>query len=105
MPGVRIGCLTGEIVIVPTHISELYSGSPKNGQSLTIIETICVDASTPLLLVVISMGGKIIASWVQDNMTGAVVLAVPQMGYPNESSALAWLDQFFKHVDAGPASL
>ena len=50
-PGVRIGCSTGEIVIVPTHISELYSGSPKNGQSLTIIETICADASTPLLLV------------------------------------------------------
>jgi len=51
------------------------------------------------------MGGNIIASWVQDNMTGAVVLGVSQMGYPNESSALAWLDHFFKHVDAGPASL
>jgi len=43
-------------------------------------------------------------SWVQDNLSGAEVLAVSQMGYTNESIALAWLDHFIKHVDAGPNS-
>ena len=45
--GVRIGCSTGEIVVVPTEVKELYTASPENRKSLTIIKTICADGSTP----------------------------------------------------------
>ena len=97
---VIIVCSTGEILIVPTHIHELYTASLKNPQSLTIIETICANGSTPLPPVVICQGKKIIVSWVQDNLTGVEVLAVSQMGYTIESIALGWLAHFIKHVDA-----
>jgi len=87
--GGRIGCPTRVIIIVPTDIKELYTASPENRQSLTIIQTIYADGSTPLPPVVICSGENIIESWVQDNLRGAGVLAVSQMGYTNESIALA----------------
>jgi len=87
--GGRISCPTRVIIIVPTDIKKLYTSSPENRQSLTIIQTIYADGSTPLPPVVICSGENIIESWVQDNLTGAEVLAVSQMGYTNESIALA----------------
>ena len=100
--GVRVGCPTGEIVIVPTHVKELYTASPENRKSITIIETICADGSPPPPPVVICPGEKIMESWISDNLLGAEVIAVSQTGYTNENIALAWLDHFIKHVDAGP---
>jgi len=100
--GVRVGCPTGETVIVLTEIKELYTASPENRKSITIIETICADGSPPLPPVVICPGEKIMEDWVQDNLTGAEVIAVSQTGYTNESIAVSWLDHFIKHVDAGP---
>ena len=54
--GVIIVCSTGEILIVPTYIHELYTANLKNRQSLTIIETICANGSTPVPPVVICPG-------------------------------------------------
>jgi len=87
--GIRIGCSTGEIVIVLTHVKELYTVSPENRKSLTIIETICVDRSLPPPPVVISPGAKIMENWIHDNRTGAEVIAVSQTRYTNEKVALA----------------
>ena len=100
--GVRVGCPNGETVIVPTEIKELSTASPENRKSITIIETICADGSPPLPPVVICPGEKIMEDWVQNNVTGAEVIAVSQTGYTNESIAVSWLDHFIKHVDAGP---
>jgi len=100
--GVRVGCPTGGTVIVPTEIKELYTASPENCKSITILETICADGSPPLPPVVICPGEKIMEHWVQDNLTGVEVIAVSQTGYTNESIAVSWLDHFIKHVDAGP---
>ena len=44
---VRIGCPTGEIIFVPMEVTELYTTSPENRQSLTIMETISADGSPP----------------------------------------------------------
>jgi len=100
--GVRIGCPTGEIVVVPTHVKELYTASPENRKSLTIIETICADGSPPPPPVVICPGEKILENWIQDNLTGAEVIAVSQTGYANEGIALASLNDFIKYAGAGP---
>jgi len=100
--GVRVGCPTGETVIVPTEIKELSTASPENRKSITIIETICADGSPPLPPVVICPGEKIMEDWVQDNLTSAEVIALSQTGYTNESIAVSWLAHFIKHVDAGP---
>ena len=100
--GVRIGCPTGEIVVVPMEIKELYTASPENRKSITIIETICANGSKPLPPVVICPGEKIMENWIQDNLTGAEVIAVSQTGYTNENIALSWLNHFIKHSGAGP---
>ncbi|PWW71737.1 hypothetical protein C7212DRAFT_231846 [Tuber magnatum] len=104
--GVRVGCPTGEIVIVPTHVKELYTASPENRKSITIIETICTDGSPPLPPVIICPGEKIMDEWIQENLTGAEMIAVSQTGYTNENIniALAWLDHFINHVGAGPTA-
>ncbi|RPA96088.1 hypothetical protein L873DRAFT_1791846 [Choiromyces venosus 120613-1] len=57
--GVRIGCPTGEIIIIPTQVKELYTASPENRKSLTIIETICADGREPPPSVIICPGEKI----------------------------------------------
>lgn len=38
--GARIGCPSGEEVVVPTNVKELYTPSPENRKSVTIIEAI-----------------------------------------------------------------
>ncbi|RPA91771.1 hypothetical protein L873DRAFT_1866619 [Choiromyces venosus 120613-1] len=60
--GVRIGCPTGEIIIVPTEVKELYTVSPENRKSLMIIEAICVDGTPPPPPVIICPGEKIMES-------------------------------------------
>jgi hypothetical protein len=56
---VRVRCLRGEEVVVPIEIKELYTSSPKNHKSITIIEAISIDGQKPLLLLVIYLGKKI----------------------------------------------
>jgi len=102
---VRIGYPTREIVVVPTEVKELYTASPENRKSLTIIETIRADGSTSPPPVVICPGEKIMENWIQDSLSGAEVIAVSPTGYTNEDIALAWLNHFIKYAGAGPAEL
>src|SRR5207237_4034524 len=93
---------TGEIVIVPIEVKELYTSSPENRKSMTIIEAICADGSPPPPPIIICPGEKIMENWIHENLTGAEILAVSPTGYTNESIALTWLDHFIKHIGAGP---
>ena len=38
--GARVGCPRGEHIIVPIEVKELYTASPENRKSVTIIKTI-----------------------------------------------------------------
>ncbi|RPA94217.1 hypothetical protein L873DRAFT_1793123 [Choiromyces venosus 120613-1] len=97
--GVRIGCQIGEMINVPTEVKELYTSSPENRKSITIIETICADGSTPIPPVIICPGKKIMENWVDENLLEANVIVVSPTGYTNENIALASLDHFIKHDD------
>ena len=99
---VRIGCPTGEIVIVPTEVKELYTASPENRQSLTIMETICAERSPLRPPVIICPGEKILEDWINDNLTGAELIAISPTGYAEEKIALTWLDHFIRQIDTGP---
>jgi len=44
----QITCLRSEEVVVPIACKELYTPSPKNWQSLTIIKTVYTDGRPPL---------------------------------------------------------
>ena len=45
---------------MPIEVKELYTASPKNRKSVTIIETIYVDSREPLPPFIITPGKKII---------------------------------------------
>ena len=100
--GVRVGCPSGEEVVVPAHIKELYTASPENRKSVTIIEVISADGKRPPPPLIICPGKRIMESWIHDNLKGSEVIALSPTGYTNESIAVAWLTHFIKHTNAGP---
>ncbi|KAG4427164.1 hypothetical protein IFR05_017353 [Cadophora sp. M221] len=57
--GVRVGCPSGESVIVPTEVKELYTASPQNRKSLKVLETIRGDGKKTLPPFIITPGEKI----------------------------------------------
>jgi hypothetical protein len=57
--GARIRCPRAEHVVVPTEVKELYTLSPENRKSVTIIELIIADGREPPPLFVIAPGQKI----------------------------------------------
>jgi hypothetical protein len=54
--GGRVGCLNREEVIALIEVKELYTASPENRKSMTIIEAICVDGSEPPPPMIICLG-------------------------------------------------
>ena len=51
--GARIACPTGEEVVVPVGIKEMYVGVPQNHLSVTVVECISADGKAIPLLVII----------------------------------------------------
>jgi DDE superfamily endonuclease len=94
--GCRIACPTGEEVVVPIGIKEMYVGVPENRLSLTVVETISADACSIPPLVIIPRG-SIMESWFHSNMTGHEVVTVSPSGYTNEEICMVWLDHFIDH--------
>jgi hypothetical protein len=48
---------------VPIEVKELYTASPENRKSVTIIETIQADGREPLPPFIITPGQKIMDNW------------------------------------------
>jgi hypothetical protein len=99
--GARIACPSGQEVVVPIGIKEMYVRIPENRISLTVIESICANGTT-IPPVVIILGVMIMGSWFYENMTGHEVITVSPSGYTNEGICMVWLDHFIKHNDCGP---
>jgi hypothetical protein len=96
----RVCMPTGEEVVVPIGIKEMYTGIPKNRLSVTVIE--CISANRRAIpLVIIVPGVMIIASWFHKNMTGHELITVSKSGYTNKGICMAWLDHFIKHNNCG----
>ena len=55
-----MGCPSGEHVIVPVDVKELYTVSPENRKSVTIIKTVITDRREPFPPFVIAPRQKII---------------------------------------------
>ena len=103
--GVQIGCPKGEHIVVPTWINELYTSSPENRKTLTIIETIVADGRTPLPPFIITPGKKIMDNWMAAELIGNERLACSDSGYINNTIAMEYLDHLIEHSHAGPQKL
>jgi hypothetical protein len=100
--GVRTGCPTGEEIVVPTDVKELYTKSPENRKSLSIIESISADGSEPIPPTIICPGKRMMENWFHDNLKGDELILLSDSGYTNEELAIRWLKHFIKHTKAGP---
>jgi hypothetical protein len=100
--GARVRCPRGEHVIVPTEVKELYTSSPENRKSVTIIETIIADGREPLPPFVITPGKKIMDNWVAAELVGTEQVACSPIGYTNNDIAMQYLDHLIKHSRASP---
>lgn len=100
--GARIGCPSGVNVVVPVGVKELYTSSPENRRSVTIIETIIADGRAPPPPFIITPGHKIMENWLVDELIGDETIACSPTGYTNNSLALNYLDHLIKHTNAGP---
>jgi len=99
--GTRCACPSGEEIVVPIHIKEIYTATPENRKSLTIIECISADGKE-LPPCIIIPGEKHMVSWYNDNMTGLELIQLSPTGYTNEAIAMEWLSHFIKHSSASP---
>ena len=100
--GARVGCPGGEEVIVPTEVKELYTASPENRKSVTVIETIIADGREPLPPFVIAPGKKIMDNWIHKKLIGNEMVAATPTGYTNNQIALQYMDHLIKYSHAGP---
>jgi len=100
--GARVGCPSGEYVIVPTEVKELYTASPENRKSVTIIETIIADGREPPPPFIIAPGQQIMENWIADELTGEEKISCSLTGYTNNSLVMDYLDHLIEYTHAGP---
>ena len=95
--GFRIGIPGGERVIVPHIAKQLYTPSPENRLSITILETVStVGEVIPPVLVI---PGKIhMDSWYHSNLDSTELFLLSDTGYSNTQLALDWLQHFIEHT-------
>ena len=95
--GFRIGIPGGERVIVPRTAKELYTPSPENRLSITILETVsAVGRTIPPVLII---PGKIhMDSWYPSNRYSTELFLLSNTGFSNSHLALRWLQHFIEHT-------
>ena len=100
--GARVGCPTREQVIVPTEVKELYTSSPENRKSLTIIETVRADRHRTLPPFIITPRAKIIENWIATELVGNETLDYSPTGYINNDIIMEYAKHLIKYTNAGP---
>jgi hypothetical protein len=99
--GARIACPTGEEVVIPTGIKEIYVRVLQNRLSIIVVKCISADGKAIPLLVIIP-GVIIIETWFHEKITGHEFVIVSPNSYTNESICMLWLDYFIKYNNYGP---
>ncbi|RFU25356.1 hypothetical protein B7463_g10984, partial [Scytalidium lignicola] len=101
--GFRIGCPKGVEVLIPIEVRELYSLSPENRRSITIIETIIADGTASIPPVIIVQGKYHMDSWYgPGGLTGKELLLLSDSGYTTDTLGFRFLQHFIEYIHAGP---
>jgi hypothetical protein len=66
-----------------SEVKEMYTSSPENWKSVTVIETIITDGRDPLPPFIIAPGKKIMENWIAEELVGNESLACCPTGYTN----------------------
>jgi hypothetical protein len=101
--GFRIGCPKGVEVLIPIEVQELYSLSPENRRSITIIETIAANGTTPIPPVIIVQGKYHMESWYgPGGLTSNELVLLSENGYTSDVLGVRFMKHFIEHTQAGP---
>jgi hypothetical protein len=76
---------------------ELYTISPKNSVSITIIESVSSNGTT-ITLVIIILGKMYIESWYYENLHRNELMLLLDSGYINNKLTMLWLNHFIKET-------
>jgi hypothetical protein len=79
---------SGQEVMVPIRIKEIYIRIPENYISLIIIKNISIDRKS-ILLVVIILGVLIIGNWFNKNITSYKIIIISLSKYINKRICIA----------------
>ena len=85
--GFWVGIRGGQTVIVPRTITELYTLSPENRISITIIESVCSNG-TVIAPVLIIPSKTHMESWYHENLAGEERILLSKSGYSNDELAI-----------------
>ena len=98
--GIRVGCVSGEEVIVPKNSTTVYTASPENRRSISIIETISAAGKTipPVLIIQAKLHME---SWYHENLQGDELILLSESGYTNKLLGMEYLRHFIQHIKAG----
>ncbi|RKF84064.1 putative multidrug resistance protein fnx1 [Golovinomyces cichoracearum] len=96
----RVGCPTGEIFIVTIEVKELYTASPENRKSVTIIETIRGDGKKTLPSYITARGKKIMDNWIASELEGDKGIDCLTTGYINNDIIMKYADHLIKYSHA-----
>ena len=101
--GFRVGIPGGEQVLVPVGVHELYTPSPENRSSVTVVEA--VSATGEVIPPVLIIQGKThMESWYHENLAGTERIMLSDSGYINEDLAMEWLQHFIYHTNSSKDS-
>ena len=101
--GFRVGIPGGEQVLVPVGVHELYTPSPENRSSVTIVEA--VSASGQVIPPVLIIQGKThMEAWYHENLHGPERMMLSDSGYINDQLAIEWLQHFILHTGSSKDS-
>jgi hypothetical protein len=97
--GFQVGILGGEEVIVPITASELYTPSPENRVSITIIKAVSASGKvTPPVLII--PGKMHMESWYHESLSSTERILLSDSSYTNDQLAMEWLQHFIFHTSS-----
>lgn len=86
---------------MPKEVKELYTSSPENRLSITVIETINA-AGSYIPPFIILPGQKLMDNWAHPNLEDNAWVTTSPTGYISNEAMLEYLDHFIEFSDSGP---
>ena len=95
--GFWIRVIIGRIVIIHLSTKAVYLVDPDNRESLTVVETICVDSNTiPLILIL--KGDVLLKKYFENDLENNTLLTTSLSRYSNKGLIIKYLIYFYNNT-------
>jgi hypothetical protein len=80
----------------------VYSLSPENRRSVTIIEMINATRAKPIPPMLLIQGLRLMVDWFRPELPRGTHIIPTEKGFINDQIAIEYLKHYIKHSDCGP---